>query len=60
MVFFRWQLGDVSDVQFLERCVERGVRFSHVGSNRFRAVTHMDVTREDMEKAAEIVGEICG
>jgi threonine aldolase len=60
MVFFRWQSGDLSDVEFLRRCVERGVRFSHVGANRFRAVTHMDVKRDDMEKAAKIVATICG
>ena len=60
MVFFRWKSSDVSDVEFLKRCVERGVRFSHVGPNRFRAVTHMDVTRQDMEQAAEIVREVCG
>ena len=59
MVFFRWQSKDISDVEFLNRCVAKGLRFSHVGVNRFRAVTHMDVTRPDMEKAAEIVAEIC-
>lgn len=59
MVFFRWQSSEISPVEFLNRCVERGVRFSHVGSNRFRAVTHMDVTRQDMEQAAAIVAEIC-
>jgi threonine aldolase len=59
MVFFRWNGTSLSDSDFLASCVERGLRFSHVGPNRFRAVTHMDVTRDDMEKAAQIVGKIC-
>jgi threonine aldolase len=59
MVFFRWQSRAFSDTEFAKRCVDRGVRFSHVGLNRFRAVTHMDVTRADMERAAQIVREIC-
>jgi threonine aldolase len=60
MVFFRWQSPQFSDVEFLKRCTERGVRFSHVAPNRFRAVTHLDVTRENMEQAAQIVREVCG
>ena len=59
MVFFRWRSGEFSDAEFLERCIAGGLRFSHVGPNRIRAVTHMDVTRQDMEKAAEIVATIC-
>jgi threonine aldolase len=60
MVFFRWKGTSLTDSDFLARCVERGLRFSHVGPNRFRAVTHMDVSREDMEKAAAIVRAVCG
>ena len=60
MVFFRWRSSAMSDKDFLNRTVEHGVRFSHVGPNRIRAVTHLDISRDDIERAAEIVGKICG
>ncbi|MGD9722203.1 MAG: low specificity L-threonine aldolase [Pirellulales bacterium] len=60
MVFFRWRSTACGDREFLDRCVAQGVRFSHVGANRFRAVTHMDVSAADVEQAANIVREICG
>lgn len=59
MVFFRWVSAKLSDSEFLKRCEERGVRFSHVDVNRFRAVVHLNLTRADIEKAVKIVREIC-
>ena len=34
---------------------EAGVLAHHIGAGRFRAVTHLDVTREQVRKAAEII-----
>jgi threonine aldolase len=36
---------------------ERGVRLSHGSGRSLRAVTHLDVSLEDCEKAAHIVAE---
>jgi threonine aldolase len=37
---------------------ERGVLASGIGSRAVRLVTHFDVSREDCERAAEVVGEV--
>ncbi|CAN5449827.1 low-specificity L-threonine aldolase [soil metagenome] len=55
MVFFRWHSPTITPSQFLANCVSKGVRFSHVGNNRFRAVTHLDISREDIEKVVELI-----
>jgi threonine aldolase len=60
MVFFRWRSQAMTDLEFLKRCVEQGLRFSHVGPNRFRAVTHLDISSADIDRAAQIVRGICG
>ena len=41
------------------RLASRGVRINAVGQQRLRAVTHLDVTRDDVLAAAEIVRGIC-
>ncbi len=56
MVF--WILRDASpdaarDLQ--ARCRARGAWFNWVGGTRFRAVTHLDVTRAQVEEAAVII-----
>lgn len=42
-----------------KRLAARGVRINAVGRQRLRAVTHLDVSRDDLLAAAEIVREIC-
>jgi threonine aldolase len=59
MVFFEWQGTNMTATEFLDRCVEHGIRFSHFGQNRFRAVTHMHVTREDVKKVIETLKKVC-
>lgn len=56
IMFFR--LADhcnVTPEQFLEHCAKYNLRFSRPEQNRFRAVTHLDVSRDDILKAVEIV-----
>lgn len=45
--------------QFAEEAHRHGVRFSAVGG-AIRAVTHLDVTSEQVERAIEIVGRMLG
>jgi len=59
MVFFTWYSDQMTPDQFAENCLHKGLRFSRPGANRFRAVTHLGVTRDDMNKAVAIVREIC-
>ncbi len=42
---------------FVAKATEKGVRFSPVGRN-VRAVTHLDVSREDIDTAIAIVGKV--
>jgi threonine aldolase len=39
---------------------EQGVRVGAVGPQRVRLLTHLDVTREDAEQAAKVLGSILG
>lgn len=43
---------------FATAALARGVRFSVVGPKRLRAVTHLDVTRAQIEEAAQIVKQL--
>jgi threonine aldolase len=60
MVFFRLRAEAMSPAEFAERCGAQNLRFSHVGSNRFRAVTHLDISRADVDRAGAIVRGVCG
>ena len=56
MVFFT--LEGVSAERFAATARQQGVRFSVVGPTRLRAVTHLDVTTEQVEQAARIVVQL--
>lgn len=58
MVFFEWHGANMTSEQFYENCVENGVRFLYLGENRFRAVTHLDVNSEDVNKAIDIIKKV--
>lgn len=58
MVFFDWYNDKVTPQHFEQLCLQHGVRFSCVGHNRFRAVTHLDVSRQDVETAGARVAEV--
>ncbi len=58
MVFFHWKGKNMTSTQFNHACIQHGLRFSHVGENRFRAVTHLDISRENIEEAIEIIKKI--
>ena len=55
MVFFPMPEGSMSDEAFERKCLERGLLTHMIGPRRARLVTHLDVTREDCERAAEII-----
>ncbi len=58
MVFFHYAGAAKSTESFLQACEKKGVRFSWMGETRIRAVTHLDIGRSDVFKAAEIVREV--
>ncbi len=45
---------------FLARCAERGLDLCPFGPRRIRAVTHMDVSREQCEQAVKIIAQVLG
>jgi threonine aldolase len=59
MVFFEWTGTHITPNEFLERSIGEGVRFSHFGERRFRAVTHMHITRDDINKIITILKKVC-
>ncbi len=58
MVFFYWKGKNLTAAEFNQACIQQGLRFSHVGENRFRAVTHLDISRADIDKAIEIIKKL--
>lgn len=59
MVFFRWTHPSRPAAELATACQERKLRFSQVGPDRFRAVTHLDVTPAMIEEAGVIVRDVC-
>jgi threonine aldolase len=57
IVFFRVADDRITNADFVNRALEKGVRFSGLATG-IRAVTHLDVTREDALKALDIVKTI--
>jgi threonine aldolase len=60
MVFFGIGGNGEKDSAFLEACSKRGVQFNGVGKGHFRLVTHINVDREQVVKAAEVILEEAG
>lgn len=58
MVFFSLNNAKLTPTQFNDACVNKGLRFSVMGQNRFRAVTHLDISAADIDKAVAIIKEI--
>lgn len=58
MVYFHWTSKTVPTETFLKECEKKGVRFGEVEPTRIRAVTHLDISSADIEKAAQVVREV--
>ncbi len=56
ILYFR-HTGAASAAEFAKRLEDRGVSFSDLGT-KLRAVTHLDVSRAEVEKAVEIVRDV--
>ena len=46
--------------QLQARLRQRGVLVSKIGPRKLRAVTHLDVSLKDAEKAADVIRDTCG
>ena len=60
MVFFSVRDGADREPGMDARCAARGVLFLKIAENRFRAVMHADVSREQVAAAAGIIVEVAG
>ncbi|MCR5335129.1 MAG: threonine aldolase [Synergistes sp.] len=58
MVFFPLHGCRLSDAEFEAGCREKGLLLLAISPRRIRLVTHLDVTRADAERAAEIISEV--
>ena len=58
MVFFKWHGKKMCPTLFHQTCLDKGVRFSQVDKNRFRAVLHLDIHTSQVKKVMQIVNEI--
>jgi threonine aldolase len=58
MVMFQVPQSSKSTEQLLEDCRAAGVLLNAVGDRSFRAVTHLDVNREDMEAAGQVFARV--
>lgn len=57
MVFFALDQKNCNPDRFYEAWLSRGLRFSRSNFNRFRAVTHRDISMTDIDKALEIMAQ---
>lgn len=57
LVFFEVDPARGTSAQLSARLLERGLKLNPSGPQRLRACTHLDVTRADLQRAAEIVRE---
>lgn len=60
MVFFALPESGVSGDEFVARCAARDVLLLALGPKRIRVVCHADVTRADVELAAQVVLDVLG
>jgi len=60
LVFFDVAGTGLTAKEAVERLLARGVRMGATGRTRIRAVTHMDVSQQDVERAVEIAREVWG
>ncbi len=58
MVFFDVSRTGLTAAEVHQRLMARGVRIGESGRYRMRAVTHLDVTREQVERAAGAVADV--
>lgn len=58
MIFFPMEEGYPSDDLFVAECKERGLLLNALSPRRIRLVTHLDVNKEDVERAAKIILEV--
>ena len=58
IVIFSVKPSQLSAAEFLARCSKRGVLAVPVDTDRVRMVTHLDVNRDDMETAGDIVASV--
>lgn len=57
MVFWKLRGTPQSATDLVAKCRERGVLFNCVGGTRFRVVTHLDVTADDVARAGAAIVE---
>jgi threonine aldolase len=60
IVIFSVEKSGLSSAEFLSRLAQRSVLAVPVDRERVRMVTHLDVTRQDMEEAANAVHQVLG
>jgi threonine aldolase len=54
IVFFDTTAAGIAPVDFVAKLLEHGVRVGHI-NRRVRAVTHLDVSRADVERAVDVI-----
>lgn len=60
MVFFDVAGTGLTAQEVVDRLLARGVRMGAVGRTLIRAVTHLDVSRDDVERAVAVAQEVLG
>jgi threonine aldolase len=58
IVIFSVKPSGLTSAQFLEKCAARGLQAVAVDADRVRMVTHLDVSRDDIDKAAGVVASV--
>ena len=57
LVFFEVTKPGWTPARLVEACKERGVGMGTAAGNRIRAVTHLDVSKPDIDSALKIISD---
>jgi threonine aldolase len=58
MVFFNFSKSHLAAYKFHQLCIELGLRLSHIEKDRFRAVTHLGINKNAIDKAVAIIKKV--
>lgn len=58
IIFFKWTSTILNPSKFYKQCLQNNIRFTQMGNNLFKAVTHLNISTIDIENTIEIVNKI--
>lgn len=55
IIIFKWISSALTSNEFHNHCLQKNIRFSQIGNNIFRAVTHLNISKLDIKNAINAI-----